>query len=52
MDFLKQCVLMDVRGQRPNQIDDISKSINFKNGLWETQIICVLFLVNLKNYRQ
>ena len=33
MDFLKQCVLMDVRGQRPNQIDDISKSINYKNGL-------------------
>ena len=33
MDFLKQCVLMDVRGQRPNQIDDISKSINFRNEL-------------------
>ena len=57
MDFSKQwnclCVLMDVRGQRPNQIGDISFNIN-KLYKWIMRIsnhLCPI-LVKLENYRQ
>ena len=57
MDFSKQwnclCVLMDVRGQRPNQFGDISFNIN-KLYKWIMRIsnhLCPI-LVKFENYRQ